>query len=225
MDNVLVTGGWAHPYLQAGPALVQTLDEVGVRSTVVTDLDVAGTRIELGCDLVTVNACRFRMLDERYSSDQRSEFAAEAPARLRAAIEAHLAPGRPLLALHTAPICFDDWPDWGVLLGGRWVWGESYHPPVDTLRVRPVGDHPIVAGVSPFTIVDERYSSLDVSNTVHILAVAESDEGDHPVSWVHTVGSARVAVDLLGHDHRSYEARDHRLLLHRIVRWLQGDDF
>jgi len=224
MDNVLVTGGWAHPFLQAGPALVQTLAEVGVHTDVVTDLDAAATRIDRGCDLVTVNACRFRMLDERYSPTQRSEFGAEAPPQLRTAIEAHLAAGRPMLALHTAPICFDDWPNWGVLLGGRWVWGESYHPPVDALRVRPVGDHPIAAGVSPFTIVDERYSSLAVSSTVQILAVAESTEGDHPVCWVHTVGSARVAVDLLGHDHRSYEATDHCLLLHRIVRWLQDDD-
>ena len=53
----------------------------------------------------------------------------------RTAIDEWHAAGRPILALHTGVICFDDWPGWGELLGGRWDWNRSSHPPLGRVGV------------------------------------------------------------------------------------------
>ena len=89
-----------------------------------------------GADLLVVNACRFRMLDERYTDEQRDEWATEATPMVRQAIREHLPAGRPLLGLHAASICFDDWPEWADLLGGAWQWEPSGHGPVAPLTLR-----------------------------------------------------------------------------------------
>ena len=109
---VVIVGGWAHPGEQTGPPLAEALESFGLRSEVVADLDAAAGLIDAGTDLVVVHACYFQMLDARYNDDQRRAYASLTPEPLRHAIGAHLEAGRPLLAMHTAPISFDDWPQW-----------------------------------------------------------------------------------------------------------------
>ncbi|MFN3215252.1 MAG: ThuA domain-containing protein [Acidimicrobiales bacterium] len=148
MRNVLFTGGWAHDFATHAPLLSAALDGagVGIETTMVDDLDTLAEVVRDGVDLVTIYACRFRMLDERYTPEQRAEWSMEIPASTRAALTDHVAAGRPMLAVHTAAVCFDDWPEWSELLGGGWSWERSWHPPPENMTVRLVGDHPIVAG-------------------------------------------------------------------------------
>ncbi len=149
MRNVMVTGGWAHDFATHAPLLAAAIDVAvpDLETEIVDDLDALADAVVAGTDLVTIYACRFRMLDDRYSPEQRAEWAMEIPAAARHAVTAHVSSGRPLFAVHTAAVCFDDWPEWGDLLGGAWSWERSWHPPPEEMIVRFVADHPIVDGL------------------------------------------------------------------------------
>lgn len=195
MRNVLFTGGWAHDYATHAPLLAAAIDGSGVdvETTTVDDLDTLAEMVRGGVDLVTIYACRFRMLDERYTPEQRAQWAMEIPAATRSALIDHVAAGRPLLAVHTAAVCFDDWPEWSDLLGGGWSWERSWHPPPEEMTVRLVGDHPIVAGFeagtsdpsvgaadAPISAASAPVNGAGVDAPVDAEHLAESEQGPAP---------------------------------------------
>jgi uncharacterized protein len=218
---VLLTGGWAHPAEVAARGLVPLLTGPFTEVRSVARVDDAAGAITEGCDLLALNACWFRMADARYTDEQRRAHAVAAPEPLRRAVTGHLAAGRPLLALHTAPICFDDWPEWGRFLGATWDWSRSGHPPVGEVPVR-VLEHPLSTDLGPFTVTDERYAGLAPTADRAIVAVSDGEDGPQPLVWTRHEGPARVAVDLLGHDERSYEEPTHARLVRRLVSWCLG---
>ena len=131
--------------------------------------------------------------------------------------------GGGLVALHTAPICFDDWPGWGDVVGGSWRWGISSHPPVGPVTADVVADHPVVAGLSPtITLVDEVYGDLDVRDGVEVLAVAKrtDDDTDQPVVWAHRCGDGRVVFDGFGHAATSISHADNAAIICQAVAWV-----
>ena len=220
ITNVCFTGGWAHDFAAHTPVLVDVLADAGVATEVVDDLDALADRMESGADLVTIYACRFRMLAERYTPEQRATWSMEIPERTRAAIAGHVADGGALLAVHTALVCFDDWPEWIDLCGGGWSWEGSWHPEPGPIDVRIAADHPVTSGIGDFTIVDERYTDLTVAPGSTVLAVSPDDTGDQPVMWCTDHSGGRVLVDSLGHDTRSLTDESHVRLLHRAITWL-----
>jgi type 1 glutamine amidotransferase len=136
-----------------------------------------------------------------------------------------------VLAVHAAPICFDDWPEWGDIVGAHWVWGTSDHPPLGLASVTVhTGAHEIVDGVGDFEVVDEVYSHLDVRPDVKPLATSHHDGADHPLLWARQYAppsgegpGARVVYDALGHDERSFDHPVHRAIIRRAARWLRGE--
>ena len=141
----------------------------------------------------------------------------------RAAITEHIARGGALLALHTAVICFDDWAGWGDMLGARWVWGRSSHPPFGRVDVRPTQKPgTLAAGLEAFGLDDEVYQGLEIDADVTPFAEARARDaasGWQPAAWTREHGGGRVAVDLLGHDSASLEMPAHRELLRRAALW------
>ena len=216
----MYTGGWAHPFERTAPVVADVLEPAGVTTQITDSLTTVRRALELGTfDLFTVYACRFSMLDARYTDEQRAEFAEQIPVDTRNAIEAHIRRGGALLALHTATLCFDDWSGWQQLIGGGWVWGQSFHPAIDAVAVEAAIAHPIMHDLDEFTVQDEHYRFLDVAADATILAVTPADGVDHPAIW--TAGS-RVFVDALGHDERSLLHSAHATVLRRAARWLNG---
>jgi type 1 glutamine amidotransferase len=140
-------------------------------------------------------------------------------AELLGLVEAHLASGRPLLAVHAAASLFPELAAWEQLLGGRWVRGVSWHPPLGEAHLE-LAPHPITAGLEGVTVVDERYTELRLNPTVTVIAWHEEGGARHPLAWVHEADGARVVYDALGHDALSYDSADRRELLAREVRWL-----
>jgi len=218
--NLIYTGGWAHPFERTAPVVADVLAGAHVTSQITDCLATVRRALDLGnFDLLTVYACRFSMLDARYTDKQRAEYAERMPADVRRSIEAHIGRGGALLALHTATLCFDDWLGWQRLIGGGWVWGQTFHPPLDVVTVEPVGEHPIMFELEPFTVEDEHYRFLDVASATTVLAVTPSGGVAHPAMW--TAGP-RVFVDALGHDERSLTHPAHSTVLRRAARWLNG---
>jgi type 1 glutamine amidotransferase len=219
--QLIISGGWAHPFERTAPFLADVMDPAGLDSTVALDLDeAAGLLAAHSFDLLTVYACWFTMADARYD-EVRSLWARSTSEALAAGIAAHVAAGRGVLALHTAPICFDDWPQWPHIVGGAWNWQRSWHPQPGELMVEPVGRHPIVDNLAPFEVVDERYTDLDVSPDAEV--IAWTVDGDRQAAiWTHTAGTARVVYDCLGHDERSLGHREHAVVLRRCALWAMG---
>ncbi|MEU6999092.1 ThuA domain-containing protein [Nonomuraea sp. NPDC046570] len=212
--NLILSGGLFHDFDATSAALAEVLAEVGVESEV-TD-DIAGALSEPSeFQLITVNALRWRMGQERFA-DQRGRWRFELPAQARTTLLDHLDRGGGLLGMHTASICFDDWRGWPRVLGGCWNWPRSHHPPLGWTGVQVHGDHPIVDGLRDFDVVDEIYGGLDVLPDVKPLASAAG----HPVVWARPVRRGRVVYDALGHDTRSYDNEVHRTLLRRAALWL-----
>lgn len=202
---VVLCGGadYAHDFAATGLALCDLVDRCGYTSELVTHPDQAAAALATGSfKAIVVNALWWRMDADVYAQ-WRAAWAYHTPASTRSTIESFVAGGGGLLANHTAPICFDDWPEWGDIVGASWRWGVSSHPPSGPVTVRVVADHPVVANVpEEFGLVDEVYGDMCVRKDVEVLAVAKRtpDDSDQPVVWTHRYGGGRVVYDGFGHD-------------------------
>ena len=225
MRAVLLSGGLTHDFPATTACLVDLLAEQGVAADVHTDVDAAFAALP-GAALFVVNALRWTMTDEQTPARYRALAAVEGrrvSAVARAALVDHLAGGGGLLGVHTASICFDDWPEWGDVLGGSWVWGHSSHPPIGPeIAVRPAAAHALVDGIDPFELVDEVYGDLALRPDVHGLLSATQPGTDgpaRPLLWAREHGGGRVVYDALGHHPPSYEVPAHREIVRRAIRW------
>lgn len=221
---LLLTGGspHAHDFPAIGASLGTVLSAAGHDVVRVGHPDEAADRLVGGQhDVLVVHGLWWRMLDDVYEPWR--EFAYSTPPSTRETIEGFVRGGGGLLALHTAPICFDDWPGWGDIVGGSWHWGISSHPPVGPVSARIVSDHPVVAGLSStIELVDEVYGDLDVRDGTETLALAKRSDGDagQPVVWTYRCGDGRVVFDGFGHDDTSIADADHARLIRQAVDWV-----
>jgi hypothetical protein len=228
MRAVVLSGGLTHDFPATTGCLAELLRASGVVPEVHTDIEAA-MRALPGAALFVVNALRWTMTGPATPERYRRQAAAEGvspSADARAALAGHLRGGGGVLGLHTAAICFDDWPEWGEALGGKWVWGVSSHPSVGpAVPVRVAGGHPLVEGVADFTIVDEVYGGLALSAGVTGLLFAAQPGvtgAAQPLLWAREHGGGRVVYDALGHHPPSYQVPEHEEILRRAIRWTTG---
>jgi type 1 glutamine amidotransferase len=227
--NLILAGGIGHPFETAAPALAAILDDVGIACDVTFDIEAGLAALAKGgYDLVTVYALRWRMLGNEKYAPHRAQWAFSLSDTGRQTLTGFVRDGGGLLGLHTACICFDDWPGWKDLLGGAWIWGKSFHPPYGPVAARPTAEpHPITAGLPGFALRDEVYSALDLMPDVKPLltAVATGQDGAGavaPIAWARTFGRGRVAFDALGHDRAALEEPVHRRIVARSALWALG---
>lgn len=221
----LLAGGspHAHDFDRIARAVEDALDAEGIAVDLVRHPDRLPARLDLGTPLI-VHGLWWRMLEPAYDR-WRADHAYSTTEPVRRALQAFVADGGSLLAMHTAVVCFDDWEGWGRMLGGSWEWGLSLHPPPAEAEVVLV-DHAISEGLGPtLCVVDEIFGDLHVSDAIEVVARARRDPADElqPIVWTHRYGSGRVVVDLLGHDERSLRNDDHRRLLHNALGWLMAE--
>lgn len=212
---LVVSGGaryldpW-HPFAETSAALAGVLSFAGLDVVIDDDPDAAFARLgrpdELP-DLLVVNI----------GNPSPSAPSAEAAA----GIEAHLDAGRPLLAVHSSSTAFTEWDRWREILGGRWIRGETFHPPQGPGTVRLAGDHAIAAevGASTIAVVDEFYTALAIDD-VDVIGWHEHEGVEHPIAWSHGYGHARVVYDALGHDGTAFGSRGRQALLRAELAWL-----
>lgn len=203
-----------HPPTYSARALGVAAAERGMVTSVVTEPGEVAAALAEPCDLIAVSACWFSMTDDRYTPEQRADWAVgRDPDRERALVTA-VEGGTPLVALHSAVICFDGWSPWTRWLGGGWDWAASWHPPPAELRVVPEPGSPL--RFEPFAVVDEEYQGLALHPDA--VVVGRSEAG-HPLVWLRENGHRRAAVSVLGHDHRSLDRAEHLDLLTQLVGW------
>jgi hypothetical protein len=129
--------------------------------------------------------------------------------------------GGAVLGLHQAANTFYDAPEWSAVLGGRWVPGESMHPPIGPARFEVTAGHPITDGLPDVEAFDERYCRLRVTPGAQVLGTTLDDDGAaQPVLWVNEAHGGRSVYSALGHDARSFASAGHQELLRRSASWL-----
>ncbi|WP_232531782.1 ThuA domain-containing protein [Microbacterium halophytorum] len=197
-----------HPFDETSAAIAGVLREVGFDAEVNADVDDALASLD-GADLLVVNA------GDPWRGDDET---AAAPAASLAGLRSALDRGIGVLATHTAVASLRDYPEWAAAVGAIWMPGLSYHPPRGDTAVR-VEDAPELGGLSGFDVDDERYTRLQQIGDRRVVAWHAGDGSPEPAAWLREFGPSRVAVDVLGHDGRSYEAAGHRALVAALARW------
>jgi type 1 glutamine amidotransferase len=226
----VITGGpdYAHDFLGpngTGPAVMRVLRDAGHQVDCTDDIE-AGF---LNCgevDVVVINALRWRMMADQYAQ-WRDQWAFSPSAEARRRIVDFVEGGGGLVACHTAMICFDDWDEWGDLIGGRWVWGTSSHPAPALVKVSLTdASHPVVAGLHEMELVDEVYGDVAMGHDISVLATARRhvDDAEQPVVWTRHAGRGRVVVNGFGHDVASIMTPAHQQLLRQAVSWSAARD-
>lgn len=222
---LILSGGIFHPFAESSAHLASLLAAHGIDARVEEDPATGFAALaEEPPELLVLNLLRWRMLPEKYDA-YRDEWAYEIDEASRAAVCGHLGRGGGILALHTATICFDTWPEYGQLLGGRWVWGSSFHPELGPQPVRQTeADHVITRGIGPFEVEDELYSALVLEPDVAPLLEGEHPEVDgvQPLLWAREVAGGRVVYDALGHDAASLAQPEHSRIIQRAALWTLG---
>jgi type 1 glutamine amidotransferase len=224
--NLVIHGGIYHPFAESAAALAAALLDCGIESELTDDVEGGLARLAAGgYDQLTVYALRWRMLDHEKYAPFRSQYAMTLSEPGRDAIEGFVTGGGALLALHTATICFGEWPGWGEILGARWRWGQSFHPPEQRVHVHVEdGRHPITTGIADFEVDDEIFHDLEPTARWQPLlsARATPESAAQPLLWAREHGAGRVVYDALGHSADSIRHPMHRRILQQSARWLCG---
>lgn len=224
MRNLILTGGPYHPFEQTSRYLASLLGDGGIECETTEDVETGLSRLE-SFDLLTLNLLHFRMLHERFEQPEREAWARSLSPEAQSAMVEHLGRGRGIIAMHTASVCFDDWPEWGEILGARWDWERSSHnaePRPSKITVCPAS-HPIVRGLSDFEVTDEIYTFLDYRPGLTPLLTAARKGEEQPLLWARDVEGGRVVYDALGHDVASLSQPTHREIVTRAARWALGN--
>ncbi len=227
MRQFVITGGIYHDFEASSAVLARAFRDAGFETIVFDEPEAAMAALATAppCDLLTINALRFTMRQHEKYAPLRAQWAFELSASGRTALEGYVRNGGALLGLHTASICFDGWDEWPRILGASWIWGKSFHAPAGEVEVECVASFdPITAGMPAFTVVDEVYRDLEISDDSRPLLRARmrGERDYHPVMWAHRYGAGRVIYDALGHGPESVGAATHREVLGRAARWLVG---
>jgi hypothetical protein len=212
-----------HPFAATSSAVAEILRGHGIDLAVRDDVDEALASLATeATDLLVLNIGD--PAGPRPEGEATAAVDPESEARARAGLLAHVAAGRPVLALHVTSTSLGFIPEWEGILGGVWVRGTSMHPDYGPASISVETDaHPIVEGIHDFFTDDERYSWLRLAPDVQVLAWHEHDGERHPLLWARMAGSARIVYDALGHDEQSYASGPAREIVLRSARWLLGE--
>jgi type 1 glutamine amidotransferase len=134
--------------------------------------------------------------------------------------------GKGLVALHFACSSFQEWEEYGQLLGRVWKKGVGGHGPRGKFLVKiRKASHPITRGVKAFEADDELYAKLSGEAKIEVLASAHSDWSgqEEPMVFVKSYGKGRVVHNVLGHDVRARMNPSFQMLLVQGVDWAVGN--
>lgn len=148
---------------------------------------------------------------------------------------ARLKEGKGLVTLHHSLANYQAWPEFEHLVGGRYnlekrvVEGKehpqsTYQHDVDIAVKVANPQHPVVKGVSDFTIHDETYGLIEVAPQVHALLTTEEPTSGKVIGWARNLDTGRVVYLQLGHDHQAYENPNYRKLVANAIRWTARRD-
>ena len=139
--------------------------------------------------------------------------------------------GKGFVAAHVALTAFEEWPEFGDLLGGRYdehPWNTASGTVINEDPSFPATRH--FAATFPFT--DEFYQAKNVSrDNVHVLLRLDVSKmppnqnlrnTDFPLAWWKTYGKGRVFYSSFGHATETWDNRDVAQMYFEAIKWALG---
>lgn len=138
-----------------------------------------------------------------------------------------------LVVLHHALANYQNWSDYREIVGGMYVLepitrdGQKITPSTyqhDVLIQVQVAapQHPILKGMSDFTVLDETYDNLDIDSNVIPLLKTTTPKSSPIIGWISPYPYTRVIAIQLGHDEHSWHHASFREILRRSIIWVSG---
>ena len=138
---------------------------------------------------------------------------------------------RPVLAFHSGILSYNDWPEYGQLLGFRWEIGITDHTLYAAWKVKINSSHPIVQGVPDYELMDELYYNVQVEAGMNTQMHAYAKFGPEqtrlakfPMVITDTggrvAGAGKTAYLANGHSMQTFECMALRPLWMNTLKWL-----
>jgi len=135
-----------------------------------------------------------------------------------------------LIVLHHALVSYQNWPEYGRVIGGRYqepnpkrpgtvTDAAGYEHDVDFPVVIVATNHPVTAGMKDFPIHDEIYWGFRVGSDLTTLITTTHPKSGKPLGWARTEGKSRVVYLQLGHGKEAFENDNYRKLVSQSIRW------
>lgn len=128
--------------------------------------------------------------------------------------------GKGLIPLHSATGCFKN-SEWFInTIGGQF----ASHGTGDFKAALTDENHPVLAGLEPFTTWDETYRHQNINSDINVLM--ERIDGDHrePYTWTREEGKGRVFYTAYGHNDSTWQHPGFLKLVENGIFWAMGDD-
>jgi type 1 glutamine amidotransferase len=153
----------------------------------------------------------------------------------KANLVARLKEGKGLVALHHCLGSYQQWPEYALIIGGKYHLekhvengvekpASTYKHDVDfKVQVADSG-HPVTKGLKDFEIHDETYGRFEVRPEAHVLLTTDEPTSTRSIAWAKTYAAARVVYLQLGHDHVAYANPNYQRLVAQAIRWAAKQD-
>jgi uncharacterized protein len=133
-----------------------------------------------------------------------------------------------IVVIHHAIVSYPDWDWYRDVIGGRYLESPADGRPASTyrhdeqMRISVARSHPVTAGLTDFTVLDETYKGMWLAPTNTVLLTTDNPTGDPPVAWVSAYDKSRVVTIQLGHGPESHRNESFRRLVVNAIRWAAG---
>jgi type 1 glutamine amidotransferase len=137
--------------------------------------------------------------------------------------------GKGIVVLHHALLDYQDWTWWYEdVVGGSYRLRKEGNRPSSTYKgdrqifVRPDGEHPITAVLTPFQVMDETYKNMWIGSRVRPLLTTDNPTSDRLLAWIGPCTTSRVVAIQLGHGPTVFGHPAYRALVHNAILWSAG---
>jgi hypothetical protein len=88
--------------------------------------------------------------------------------------------------------------------------------------IKPVENHPVLAGVQSFTVRDEKYKNTLRSDKITPVLETDDPASDRVIGWIGPHPKARVFAIILGHSADAHAHPMYRRIVHNAILWADG---
>ena len=137
--------------------------------------------------------------------------------------------GKGLVVLHHAIASYwKTWPWYQEVTGAKYFLKTEGDIPASKptmgqqMLARPVGEHPITAGLGPLRWEEEAYKGMVISPAVKVLLETDNPASERQLAWISPYQKSRVVVILAGHDRKAHLYPGYRTLIKNAILWSAG---
>jgi type 1 glutamine amidotransferase len=132
--------------------------------------------------------------------------------------------GKPVIGIRTASHAFEDWLVFDKqVLGGNYQSHYKPGPVANVTIAQKAKDHPILAGISPFTSPGSLYRNTPLPDDSEPLLTGSIPDHTEPIAWTHSHKGGRVFYTSLGVP-EDFKNETFRKLLDNALAWTTQHD-